>query len=615
MSQSVRSCNKSKCHANATCEEFGGYQDCTCKQGFSGNGIICNDTNECDYYWDNQCNNGYCINTIGSYVCSCYPGFVEEPGSGCVEADECANDNLNDCHALAVCTNYYGSYACSCPYGYYGDGRYCEINECQNENICPRTSYCVKSNGSFSCLDPCSNYTVIDEQWRLTTRPSNINNYWYHCDHHLQGWFRFQGLQEQRIPEYCVPEHSCGTHSPMWLNGVHPTTEEGIANRTACANWAGNCCLWSSPVTISACPGGFYVYRLYGTPACHLAYCTGKFYTEALNCSTAKCSSDEECKKIKGISQCHCKQDLYESNGLDSFINSSKCLSPNLECGSSQIKLSYSKCLLDRSGYDTSTIHLRDYSCMANIEREDISYVRIDMLPRSGSCGVNESHITYMNTLYIKPKGDGIIQRGEVKVGFSCSYPLNMAVSLWIAVNPFVSTIDINIGGTGTFKATMALYQFADYTGPYEGSEVWMSTESMAYVGVMVENPGQPNLVVVMKDCYATPTAESWHPVRYSIIKNSCRNLNDPTISVAENGVSLQGRFSVQVFKFIGYYDKLYLHCQIQLCDVTTQFCVPVSTVTLSYNIGTEYREYHARYLSVIKICFPYLNLLMIVFK
>uniref|UniRef100_A0A8C5Q3N6 ZP domain-containing protein n=1 Tax=Leptobrachium leishanense TaxID=445787 RepID=A0A8C5Q3N6_9ANUR len=460
-----------------------------------------------------------------------------------------------------------GSYVCSCYPGF-------------NENICPRTSYCVKSNGSFSCLDPCSNYTVIDEQWRLTTRPSNINNYWYHCDHHLQGWFRFQGLQEQRIPEYCVPEHSCGTHSPMWLNGVHPTTEEGIANRTACANWAGNCCLWSSPVTISACPGGFYVYRLYGTPACHLAYCTGKFYTVY---------------KTLLICRFFC----FLNNGLDSFINSSKCLSANpsvtlLENIFFVFLSNLFKCLLDRSGYDTSTIHLRDYSCMANIEREDISYIKNYNVALS-SLQVNESHITYMNTLYIKPKGDGIIQRGEVKVGFSCSYPLNMAVSLWIAVNPFVSTIDINIGGTGTFKATMALYQFADYTGPYEGSEVWMSTESMAYVGVMVENPGQPNLVVVMKDCYATPTAESWHPVRYSIIKNSCRNLNDPTISVAENGVSLQGRFSVQVFKFIGYYDKLYLHCQIQLCDVTTQFCVPVSTVTLSYNIGTEYREYHAR--------------------
>ncbi|XP_053326744.1 uromodulin-like [Spea bombifrons] len=584
----VGKCSNYECHPDATCEEFGGYQQCTCRQGYKGDGKVCHDIDECEDYWVHNCNFGNCINYIGSYNCSCYNGFVYEEGLGCVDIDECASAELNDCHPLAVCKNELGWYTCSCPSKYFGDGRYCEVNECaQENNTCFSNADCIKTFGSFSCVDPCFSYTVLAEEWRLTSG----RNYsqWYNCDYYLDGWYRFQGKHDHRIPEHCIPEYSCGTDSPMWINGLHPTTEEGIVNRTVCASWSGNCCMWSSSILIRSCPGGFYVYKIKGTPNCNLGYCVEPQLSE-LNCSTAHCSPDEECTKVNGVSDCHCKDESYD-NGLDSNFNSNY-LMPELKCGSNQIILSYSKCILERNGFDTSTIHLRDRSCTSYTERWDKSYVRIEMLPRSGSCGaqllVNQSHLTYANTLYISPKTDGIIQRSEVRVNFSCSYPLNMEVSLWIAVNPFISSTSISIGGTGTYTAKMALYQYSDYTAPYEGSEVWLSAESMLYAGVIIENTWEPNLVLVMRDCYVTPTYESWNPVRYYIIRDSCPNRNDPTISVAENGISRQGRFSVQVFKFVGNYDRIYLHCQIRLCDRTSEICNPQCFRTRSVSTNSD---------------------------
>ncbi|OCT64259.1 hypothetical protein XELAEV_18045361mg [Xenopus laevis] len=525
-------CSNSDCHPNATCEEFGGYQECTCKKGFRGDGIQCYDINECEDYWLNRCN-GYCENTEGSYNCSCYSGlkYTEE---GCVDIDECSSKDLNNCHPLALCLNYWSWYSCRCPYGYFGDGYFCEVNECQQGTPCDPNTECIKYKGHYTCSDPCSNHTVLDEPWRsLDNKPPGYyyyyDYYWYHCDNYLSGWYRFQGKTDQKIPEYCIAEQRCGTSSPIWLNGTHPIEEDGIVNRTTCSNW-GDCCNWRSSVSIKACPGDFYVYKLTGTPSCNSAYC------------------------------------------VDFPL-------PKLTCSTSLMRLSYRKCLLEKMGMDTSTVHLKDNGCKAYIEREDMQMVKIDMVPQRGFCGgqikVNATHFTYINTVYVSPKSDEMIQRGEIALEVFCSYERNMQVSLWTAINPVLSSVNISVGGTGSYTARMSLFQNWDYSRPYEGSEIWLSTETVLYVGVMVEETKEPQFVLQMKDCYATPTRDSGHPVKYYIIKNNCPNVNDPTVFMEENGKSLSGRFSVQLFKFVGY-NTLFLHCQIRMCDTSTEICIPV---------------------------------------
>lgn len=47
---------------------------------------------------------------------------------------------------------------------------------------------------------------------------------------------------------------------------------------------------------------------------------------------------------------------------------------------------------------------------------------------------------------------------------------------------------------------------------------------------------------------------------------------------MAENGVSLTCRFHVTVFKFIGDYNEVHLHCDVTLCDGDTKACKVVRT-------------------------------------
>ncbi|XP_038640707.1 melanoma-associated antigen E1-like isoform X1 [Scyliorhinus canicula] len=121
--------------------------------------------------------------------------------------------------------------------------------------------------------DPCVNHTVLDQPWR-STKCANTDCSSFQCDDNLAtGWYRFNGSGESTIPDEVVPEESCSTHAPGWLNGTHPIPDDGEVTRKVCFHWSGNPCLWSVEIKIKQC-SNYFVYYLVKTPFCNLAYCT-----------------------------------------------------------------------------------------------------------------------------------------------------------------------------------------------------------------------------------------------------------------------------------------------------------------------------------------------------
>ena len=98
------------CSEKAKCKNSFGSYTCTCEEGFTGNGKICTDVDECN---EGKCSaNTTCLNTEGSYTCSCKPGFISDR-TDCYDRNECEEKSHN-CSSNAVCTNTVGSYDCSC---------------------------------------------------------------------------------------------------------------------------------------------------------------------------------------------------------------------------------------------------------------------------------------------------------------------------------------------------------------------------------------------------------------------------------------------------------------------------------------------------------------------
>ncbi|XP_063284933.1 uromodulin-like [Pelobates fuscus] len=555
--------NCSECHPDAICEERSDVRQCSCKDGFVGDGFSCSDIDECAYSWSNNCSStDICLNTFGSYTCDCRNGYIKSFRNICIDVDECVNSSLNRCDVFATCSNHVGGYSCTCRLGYYGDGFACKFDECTT-NVCGEGMECIKHHESYECSDPCFNYTLLNEPWRSAT--SSVGSI---CDIDKFGWHRFTGSGGIRMPEFCVPQERCGTNAPLWLNGTHPLPSEGIVNYTACAHWNGDCCLWSSFVQIKACPGGYHVYKLNGTPYCSLAYCTDP----SSIIDTCKCAADEECVLTNGTYSCYCR-DRHEILDLED-------LDVELTCSTLEMKASFPTCQLKNLNFNIKSVHLSDVNCVGFKDGNNTGLISALSPLGDGKCGTqlhnNGTHAIYSNTLYMLLETDQIIIRThDVQINFSCAYPLNIKLSLEPSLRPILSSANIYIGGTGQFKAEMALYHDHNYLLPYTGTEVTLSTSSTLYVEVRLQGAGTSQYALVMKNCYATPTRNDDDPVKYHIIKERCPNRQDTTIKVPENGVSTRGRFSVQMFKFVGNYDLVYLHCEINICDTRRRSCKP----------------------------------------
>ncbi|KAL3225696.1 hypothetical protein MRX96_025661 [Rhipicephalus microplus] len=100
------------CAPSGTCTNMLGTYRCNCLRGFitDASGKSCKDTNECAN--TAKCPHG-CENYEGSYRCTCPKGFKQDPyWNQCVDENECLS---RPCGSASSCINTVGSFSCSCP--------------------------------------------------------------------------------------------------------------------------------------------------------------------------------------------------------------------------------------------------------------------------------------------------------------------------------------------------------------------------------------------------------------------------------------------------------------------------------------------------------------------
>ncbi|XP_043990670.1 fibrillin-1 isoform X1 [Gambusia affinis] len=144
-------CDRSPC-PHGECMNTPGSYICQCPPGFqtTATRTECRDLDECVAN-GRICNNGRCVNTEGSFHCVCNAGFeISADGKNCQDQDECLIRNM--C-LNGLCINEDGSFKCICKPGFLLDtsGRMCvDIDECETPGMC-MNGHCVNTEGSFRC--------------------------------------------------------------------------------------------------------------------------------------------------------------------------------------------------------------------------------------------------------------------------------------------------------------------------------------------------------------------------------------------------------------------------------------------------------------------------------
>ncbi|KAF4118034.1 hypothetical protein G5714_000085 [Onychostoma macrolepis] len=129
-----------------------------CGVGFKIKNKICVDEDECST--SNQCgDHAQCVNTPGSYYCTCNEGFRSATANFTAENGQCEDINecvekTRECTGDMVCVNTIGSYKCICRKGYRPsrtDSGCDDINECSDPDFCGTNANCFNHPGGYSC--------------------------------------------------------------------------------------------------------------------------------------------------------------------------------------------------------------------------------------------------------------------------------------------------------------------------------------------------------------------------------------------------------------------------------------------------------------------------------
>ena len=137
------------CETPASCSNTAGSFTCVCDAGWSGNGFNCTNINECTSGSHNCASNATCSDTSGSFTCACLTGYSGN-GTTCNDVNECSQ-GTHTCAGqnTSTCTNTEGSYSCSCRVGFTGNGTHCaDVNECSSPFRCTTNAACINTFGS-----------------------------------------------------------------------------------------------------------------------------------------------------------------------------------------------------------------------------------------------------------------------------------------------------------------------------------------------------------------------------------------------------------------------------------------------------------------------------------
>jgi hypothetical protein len=214
--------------------------------------------------------------------------------------------------------------------------------------------------------------------------------------------------------------------------------------------------------------------------------------------------------------------------------------------------------------------------CSARLENEKF---KLKLSAPFMGCGTqvitqNDDDYTFSNTVVWNSEVNNTnINRELVLLDFKCIYQDEYTVLVDDTI-PTINTLKVATS-KGSFSVAMSIYEDNTFAPDREyTSSPSIGIGTYVYAQVELESVEDPNLVVTMDSCYATQTRDpsDMTTAKHFLIKDRCSD-NDPTVDIYSNGESHKSRFKFQMFKWRWSGDPIFLHCEVDICNKTSEHC------------------------------------------
>ncbi|KYO43854.1 hypothetical protein Y1Q_0012828 [Alligator mississippiensis] len=193
-----------------------------------------------------------------------------------------------------------------------------------------------------------------------------------------------------------------------------------------------------------------------------------------------------------------------------------------LVCMPEHMHVAISRDYVHSQGYSTKDISLNDLYCKPKITPH---YVIFD-IPYNG-CGTRRED-TWIQVMYL---ADDVIEVNETQY----------------------NRYDVNL----TF------YETSSFSQPIYDSPYYVDLNQNVYLQAYLHS-SDPNLMMIVDTCVASPDPNNFTTVTYDIISHGC--VRDSSYATYSSPHTHMARFKFNAFKFIGRHPSVYLQCKMVVC-------------------------------------------------
>ncbi|KAM6203858.1 scavenger receptor cysteine-rich domain-containing protein DMBT1 [Sarcoramphus papa] len=214
---------------------------------------------------------------------------------------------------------------------------------------------------------------------------------------------------------------------------------------------------------------------------------------------------------------------------------------------------------LQSQGYSVWNISLSDSNCRPTITSTEFIF----NVPYNG-CGThrqgNNETITYSNVIKVTASGYVIKRHKDLHLHINCK----MLQNTWVQVMYIADGI-INVSETqyGRYDVNLTFYNSSSFLWPVHDFPYYIDLNQNLFLQASLHS-SDPNLMVFVDTCVASPDPSNFRTLTYELIRNGC--VKDPTYSPYYSPYSYVARFAFNAFSFVNRYPSVYLQCELVVC-------------------------------------------------